>query len=209
MDWRFRQAVEEQGVLMQTRSHFLGTVFLAALLLLLSACSVNVKKDEGGDKKNVDIETPFGGIHVNENADVRDTGLPVYPGARPKPKDDSDDRKNANVNISAGNFGLRVVALDFETDDPPAKVQSFYQEQLKKYGAVLQCHTSEHGASYKAHPGKDNSDQLNCDGEKNGKNIELKVGTESNQHIVSIEPRDKGTEFALVYVRTHGKEGSI
>ncbi len=61
------------------------TAILAALALL-PACSVNVK-DHGddGDSK-VDISTPVGGIHVDENADARDAGLPVYPGARMKPK---------------------------------------------------------------------------------------------------------------------------
>ena len=121
------------------------TSFVAiALVFSLAACSVNVKKDNNGEKKNVDIETPFGGIHVNENADVRDTGLPVYPGARPKPKDDSNDEKSANVNISAGGFGIKVVALQYETDDSPAKVESFYQDQLKKFGSVLKCHSSGH-----------------------------------------------------------------
>jgi hypothetical protein len=33
----------------------------------------------------------------------------------------------------------------------------------------------------------------------------LKVGTKSNQHIVSVKPNGKGTDFALVYVRTRGK----
>jgi len=39
--------------------------------------------------------------------------------------------------------------------------------------------------------------------------VELKVGTEDNQHIVAVEPQGKGSSFALVYVQTHGKEGMI
>jgi hypothetical protein len=50
---------------------------------------------------------------------------------------------------------------------------------------------------------------LKCEGDDNGKTIELKAGTESNQHIVSIDPQDKGSDFALVYVRLRGKEGTI
>jgi len=50
---------------------------ISAAVTIASACSVNVKKDENGQDKNVDISTPFGGIHVNNNADVRDTGLSV------------------------------------------------------------------------------------------------------------------------------------
>jgi len=183
---------------------------LTVVFVALTACSVNVKKNGEGQDQNVDINTPFGGIHVNKNADVRDTGLPVYPGARQKEKDDSGDEKSANINISAGRFGLKVVAVQYETDDAAAKVAAYYQDQLRKFGNVLQCHTSGHGANYSGHHDNDgDSEQLKCDGDNNGKTIELKVGTESNQHIVSIEPQSKGSNIALVYVRTHGKEGSI
>jgi hypothetical protein len=51
---------------------------------------------------------------------------------------------------------------------------------------------------------------LKCD-ENSGPVTELKVGTEDDQHIVAIEPRDtgKGSTFALVYLRTRGKRGDI
>ena len=115
------------------------------MCLTLLACSVSVK-DHGDDgAKKVDISTPVGGIHVDENADARDTGLPVYPGARPKPKSDDGDKKSANVNLSAFGYGLKVVALEYESDDPPDKIIAYYQDQLKKYGDVLQCH----GSSFK------------------------------------------------------------
>jgi hypothetical protein len=51
---------------------------------------------------------------------------------------------------------------------------------------------------------------LKCD-ENSGPVTELKVGTENNQHMVAIEPRDtgKGSTFALVYVHARGKRGEI
>ena len=184
------------------------TVFFPLLLALfaLSACSVNVKKNESGQDKNVDIKTPFGEIHVNKDADVRDTGLPVYAGARLKPKSGNDE-KSANVNISTGVFGVRVVAVQYESDDTPAKVIAFYKDQLKKYGNVLECHTSGH--TY-GHSHDHNSQELKCEGDNTGKNIELKAGTQNNQHIVSIDPRENGSDFALVYVHIRsGKEDTI
>lgn len=175
-------------------------------LFALSACNVNVKKNEQGEDKNVDIKTPFGEIHVDKGADVKDTGLPVYAGARVKQKGDNEgDEKNANVNISTSSFGLRVVAVEYESDDAPAKLIAYYKDQLKKYGTVLECHTTEHNYSYNH---DSHSDELKCEG-NTGKNIELKAGTKNNQHIVSIEPRDKGSDFALVYVRIRGKEDTI
>jgi hypothetical protein len=54
----------------------------------------------------------------------------------------------------------------------------------------------------------DSSHELTCEGD-NGHNIELKVGTQENQHIVAVEPSGRGSNFSLVYVRTHGKEAEI
>src|SRR5436309_9771274 len=111
------------------------SLFAAMVVLVIAtACSVSVKKDDNGQDKNVDINTPFGGIHVNENADVHDTGLPVYAGARQKKKDDSGDEKSANVNISTSEFGVKVVAVEFESDDAPSKLVPITRMNLRSLG---------------------------------------------------------------------------
>jgi hypothetical protein len=184
-----------------------GLTLATVSLLALPACSVNVKKGAGGEDKNVEIETPFGGIHVDKAADVRDTGLAVYPGARVKQKDEPGQEKSANVTVSGMGYSLKVVAIQYESDDSPAKIIAYYKDQLKKYGNVLECHTTRHGGSFNRDHGNDSdSRELRCEGDNTGKTVELKVGTESNQHIVSIEPQDKGADFALVYVKTYGKD---
>jgi len=194
--------------LRSTDSQF-GFILACAAVLVLSACSINVKKNENGEEKKVDIETPVGGLHVSKNADVRDTGLPVYPGARKKEKDKDGDEKSANVNISSGFFGLKVVAIEYESDDPPEKLISYYNDQLKKYGSVLECHSSSHDddVDVDSHDSKD-SKKLKCRGDNKGNKVELKVGTEDNQHIVAVQPAEKGkgSTFALVYVQTRGKD---
>jgi len=193
---------------------YFPVVLILTALILLPACSINVK-DHGddGDSK-VDISTPVGGIHVNENADARDAGLAVYPGATLKPKTKDGDAKSANVNLSAFGYGLKVVALEYESNDPPDKIIAYYQDQLKKYGNVLQCH----GKRFKvdddvpAIGGKNGvvvGGNLKCDSDDSGKTIELKAGTDDNQHIVSIDPEGKGSDFAIVWVRVRGKEGEI
>jgi hypothetical protein len=181
----------------------LGCVAIVTLLLL-PACSVNVKKGENGQDKNVDIHTPVGDIKVDKGADARDTGLPVYPGARIRHDDDDNDSKSANVNLSFGEYGLKVVALEYESDDKPDKIVSFYQLQLKKYGNVIECHVHSHGGHVET-DAKGDSDELKCE-DSGGSTIELKVGTKQNQRIVSVEPQDKGAHFALVRVLTHGKD---
>ena len=62
-------------------------------------------------------------------------------------------------------------------------------------------------------PGDDSKDseKLKCEGDNDGKVIELKVGTEKNQHIVSIQPADsgKGSDFGLVYIQMRGGKETI
>lgn len=187
-----------------TRSMALAVAGLA--LMLLAACSVNVKKEQNGEDKQVDIRTPMGGIHVSKGANAEDVGIAVYPGARLKEKD-SDGDKSANVNISGFGFGLKVVALEYESEDPPAKVIAYYKDQLKRYGDVLVCHTSHLDVNADIKDRDKGSRELTCEG--SGSNIELKVGSKENQHIVAVEPQGSGSTFSLVYVRTHGKDAEI
>jgi hypothetical protein len=188
-------------------------VLAFATLLTLSGCSVNVKKNGEGQEKKVDIETPMGALHVSKDADVRDIGLPVYPGARRKEHSDDGNENSAHVNISSGLFGLKVVAIEYLSDDPPEKIIAYYKDQLKRYGDVLECHNSNNSAGAIMNPGdhSGHSERLKCEGDQNGKAVELKVGTEQNQHIASIKPGDdgKGSDFGLVYVQMRGGKDTI
>ncbi|GAC1436304.1 MAG: hypothetical protein NVS1B11_20490 [Terriglobales bacterium] len=187
---------------------------MVLLFMATSACSINVKKNGEGEGKRVDIDTPVGGIHVGKDVDARDTGLPVYPGAHPKKKDnDKDDENGANLNISTGLFGVKVVAIEYTSDDPPEKLVSYYQNEMKRFGNVIECHTDKHDddgdVQVNSGKGSHHSRELKCEGKNRGSTIELKVGTEDNQHLVSITPKDNGSDFGLVYIRTRGEEGSI
>jgi hypothetical protein len=192
---------------LQVRFTIAATCAVAALLSL-PACSINVAKEKDGQDKKVDIRTPLGGIHVSKEATASDTGLPVYPGARLKPDISDHDNKSANVNISGFGYSLRVIALQYESDDSPSKIVAFYDDELKKFGNVLVCHTSGLDVNAHVHGLDKDSDELKCEG-SGGINIELKVGTKENQHIVAVEPQGKGSTFSLVYVRTHGKDEEI
>jgi hypothetical protein len=194
---------------MRTISFGLVSVLgLATLALLVTpACSVNVKKEKNGQDKQVDIRTPMGGIHVSKGADPEDVGIAVYPGARLKQEGSGED-KSANVNIQSFGFGLKVVALEYESNDAPEKVVAYYKDQLRRYGNVLVCHTSHMKVDTDIKHEDRGSHELTCDG-TNGINVELKVGSKENQHIVGVEPQGSGSSFSLVYVRTHGKDADI
>jgi hypothetical protein len=192
-------------------SAFVASLASLAAMLLLPACSVNVKKEANGQDKQVDVNTLLGKVHVSKQADISDVGLTVYPGARLKEKgSDGNSDKSANVNISGFGYGIKVVALEYESDDNPAKILSFYKDELKKYGTVLECHTANLNLDMKmgSHSSRDDSNELTCEGD-HGSNVELKVGKKDDQHIVAVEPEGKGSSFSLVYVRTHGKDADI
>ncbi|HMC74452.1 MAG TPA: hypothetical protein VKG87_09125 [Terriglobales bacterium] len=186
-------------------------VVVLTMLVILPGCKINVKKDAAEQDKRVDISTLIGGIHVSNGLDARDLGVAVYPGARPRQEKDND-QKGANVNISSPYFGIKVAAQEYESDDSMDKVISFYTDQLKRYGAVVKCHGKWKGKDANAQVGHDSgkhSHEVTCDKDSSGDSIELKVGTEENQHLVAIEPQGKGCKFALVRVEVRGEEDTI
>ncbi len=171
--------------------------------MLLAGCTVKEGRTESGEKK-VEIQTPFANLNVNTDVDVKDTGLPVYPGAERVPNTEND-KDAANVNISAAGFGLKVVAVKFRSSDPPQKVLDFYRPKMKQFGGkFLECQQQ----GFVTYNHVDNKDEITCDkGSHTGTDIELKAGTPDRQHIVAVKPNGSGSEFALVYVAKHGKEG--
>ena len=175
---------------------------LAAAALLLAGCSIQSKRSEEKQGEKVDIQSPLGSLHVetNEQAKAHDTGLPIYPGAREAAPDEHDSSK-ANVSLGFAGFGLKVVAAKYETDDPPAKLRDFYRKALSKYGDVVECNGDLD--LNVDHEGK----KMRCKGSSSEPDkIEMGVGTGGVQHMVSIRPRAKTTQFALIYLQTRGEK---
>ena len=196
-----------------------ATAAVLAALVVLPACSINVKDKNKDGQSAVDIKSPVGDLHVDEQPDIRDAGLTVYPGARPAPKENGEDKKSANVNLSLPGFALKVVAAEFASDDSSDKVLAYYNKELQKYGKAIQCHGPWHGGdvavnadkgAWQHKDGDGLSKPVSCRDSGSGDSVELKVGTEGNQHVVAIKPDGKGSRFALVYVRARtGKEDTI
>jgi hypothetical protein len=177
---------------------------LFAVLCVLPACSIDANNKDKNGETHVDIKSPVGDLHVSEQADIRDSGLTLYPGAKPAPKDDSDDKKSANVNLSLPGFSLKVVAAEFTSGDAPDKIIAYYDKELRRYGKPIQCHGDWSGGHVQSSPSKEEgSKPVSCSDTGSGNSVELKVGTEGNQHVVAIKPNSSGSRFALVYVRMH------
>jgi outer membrane lipopolysaccharide assembly protein LptE/RlpB len=178
----------------------IAIILMALVVGLLTACSVSEQKQADGNKK-VEVKVPFANIKVGTDTDAHDTGLSSYPGAQPK--SDDNDKHRANVQIGGENFGVKVVAVTFVSDDPPEKVIDFYRKDLKKFGdKVLEC---PKGLT-ESHSSNDADKEIRCSDSghtENGK-LDLAVGVPSRQHVVSVKPNGKGTEFSLVYVNVKG-----
>ena len=185
----------------------LGALF--AGLCVLPACSIHTNDNNKNGEKNVDIKSPVGDLHVSDQADIRDVGLTLYPGAQPAPKEDSD-KENANVNLSVPGFTLKVAAAEFISDDAPDKIIAYYDKELQKYGKPIQCRGAWKMNFNVSVTPANASKPVWCDVSGSGDAVELKVGTEGNQHVVAFKPRDRGSRFALIYIRVHtGKDDTI
>ncbi|PYX47978.1 MAG: hypothetical protein DMG79_12910 [Acidobacteria bacterium] len=183
------------------------------LVLALALLTTLPLLAQDSDDKNLDIRSSVGDLHVGSDVDAKKIGVPLYPGARLKT--DDKDNNQANLSLLTEAFGFKLVVASYESNDRPAKVVDFYRDKLKRYGKVLECHSHKHGGNVEAHEGQDSDKdskegkELKCN-ENSGPVTELKVGTEDNQHVVAVEPREgTGSTFSLVYVHTRGKRGDI
>jgi hypothetical protein len=189
--------------------------------MAMSSFAAQAQTDRGQDK-HLDIQSSAGDLHMGNDADARKAGLELYPGARVHK--DKSDNDAVNLGLFTQAFGVKLVVAKYESDDSPEKVIAFYRDQLKKYGKVLECHTREHSGyahedfddeSSNSDKGAKKSNELKCEGDNSGPVTELKVGKQDDQHVVAIEPASKGKDghggstFALVYVRTRGKQGDL
>jgi len=181
---------------------------LAALVVVatIAGCRVQVDKGANGEDKNVKVDTPFGGVHVNtDQTTAADLGLPVYPGAQTV--SDNDKHKSADVHLGFGEWELRVRAVSYATADTQDQVVAFYKKALGRYGEVITCQGNAPVGTPVA-----TSEGLTCADQKNAKvqvdqgdyslgkgSLELKAGSKRHQHIVGFEgPKDGQTRFAMV-----------
>lgn len=183
---------------------YLGGALALSVLLAVSAAA----QDSQNSDKPLDVRSPMGDLHVGKDADANKAGLPLYPGARPRQEADNDP---LNFGILTESFGLKLVIAKYESNDPAGKILAYYKDKMKKYGNVLECHNTNDSSSVHADDKQDQNRPLKCEGDNSGPVRELKVGTEGNAHVVTIESKegDKPTTFAIVYVRSRGKSGDI
>ncbi len=193
-------------------------IWMAAGLgvVMLAGCRVNVQKDANGQEKHVQVDTPFGGLHVNtDQTTASDVGLPLYPGATAFVNDDK--HKSADVHMGFGEWQLRIRAVSYGSVDDADKVAAFYKKALGRYGDVLTCKNKQpvgtptvtaEGLTCADDSNKGVNVNVNDDDDKDKKGmhfnihdgIELKAGSKRHQHIVGVheQKEDGKTVFELV-----------
>jgi len=193
-----------------TRSKLRDAAGLCACLILaagVAGCRIHVDKDKHGEDKNVQIDTPFGGIHVNsDETTAADLGLPAYPGA--EVVRDKDNDKSADIHMGFGEWELRVRVVNYSAPDSQDKVLAFYKKAMGRYGDVITCKDKAPvGMPTQTAEGLTCADdehhknvQVNTgDFSSGGDNLELKAGSERHQHIVGFKSAESGrTRFTLV-----------
>jgi len=186
-----------------------GMLALALMAAGLAGCRVHVDKGANGEEKRVQVDTPFGGVHVNtDQTTATDLGLPAYPGATVVK--DQDKHKSADVHMGFGEWQLRVRAVSYESADAREKVEGFYKQALSRYGDVLVCQNRQPVGTPRVtsqgltcEDDDKHSMKIDVNGKKNGvsssTDLELKAGSKRHQHIVGFEDAKGGrTKFALV-----------
>ena len=174
---------------------------LAALIAIagIAGCRVNVDKGSNGENKKVQVDTPFGGVHVNtDTVTASDLGLPVYPGATQVQNDDNN--KSADVHLGFGECQLRVRVVSYTSPDPQDKVVAFYKQELGRYGQVITCQDNNPiGTPTQTPEGLTCADDRKHTNVNMGGGIQLKAGSKRHQHIVGFEKSKSGqTRFSMV-----------
>jgi hypothetical protein len=170
-----------------------------------------ISKQGTGEDQKVSIEAPGASVRVDTGAAANDSGIAAYPGAREK-HGKEDDPNRAHVNVSTPFLKLKVVKMTFTSDDAPEKILAFYRNKLGSYGTVVECKDSDQDVEIASGRGLDSP--VTCGKvvpmaptTTIGGETSLKVGTEGNQHLVSVKPSGKGSEFELIWVYLSSAKG--
>ncbi len=93
-----------------------------------AACAQEEGKDL--DKNGVVLKTPSGGFEVSGKVKASQTGLPIYPGAKPMAETDKD---SGNLTFSLSREGkpdVHFLVAKLETPDSVERVRDYYEKKL-------------------------------------------------------------------------------
>jgi len=145
-----------------------------------------------------------GGLDIHADADAKDVGLPIYPGAV-KNSDPGSDSAGFSFGVWGEAFGFKLAVVSYRSTDSPDAVAAFYRDAMSQYGTVLDC-TGVHGRKPQHPQDKDDRDKpVTCDSDsvEPGGHV-FKVGINRAQRVFKVTPTPKGSKFDLVRVEVRG-----
>lgn len=145
------------------------------------------------------------GLDIHADADAKDVGLPIYPGAVKRAEGDSN--KGAfSFGIWGESFGFKLAVVSYRSTDGVDAVARFYRDALAQYGPVLDC-TGVHGKREKHDDKADSDKAVTCDGDSVAPGGRLfKVGINRAQRVFEVKPAGDGSTFTLVRIEMHGTD---
>jgi hypothetical protein len=153
-------------------------------------------------------------VHTNPHVTAASVGLPAYPGATMRGQGDNDGA--FDLEFSIGDSAFRVMGVNYESNDSPTQILSFYRQPLSRYGEVLECdHGRPVGALTVTRSGVTCS---NPRGDRDGHldahiysstDHELRAGSPHRLRIVATDDAHPGsTSFVLLYLKVPEDVGS-
>ena len=123
------------GVVLLTIAGLMITAFIFARKV-----TVSTVRDEQGRERTVKVDTPFGRLRVEKQADVdaKLLGIPIYPGAVQVKGDMTGAR--VDLDLDFADKYVRVLAVKMETTDPFDQVVDFYKEEAPDFVFTLKKH---------------------------------------------------------------------
>lgn len=182
---------------------------LASLTVAPAAYSEELRAEGSVELSSSDGAKPVkqrfnAGISVQEQANLQEIGLPLYPGAMPQ-RDSKDDKPGASVGLSFGPFKFKVVVSKLASTDSLESIERFYQAALSPYGPVLNCSAGVKSSKKEAKSGSDEASRLSCNEVSASVSERVyKAGTDKNFRLVSMRQVGEQVHFQLLRLELRG-----
>jgi beta-lactamase regulating signal transducer with metallopeptidase domain len=127
--------------------------------------------------------------------------LPLYPGAKEKPEQRLEGSHRGSLNLDRLAVG-EASAGKYQTSSGPSEVLAFYRKSLMRFGIVTECSGGRNKTESVRIDAASLQNPTGCNPMEFGDGeTELKAGARGEFWIVTIQPRETGSEFTLVHIR--------
>ena len=164
-----------------------AVVILATAFSWVGPAAHAQEEGKDQDKNGVVLKTPAGGFEVSGKVKASQTGLPIYPGAKPMSETDND---SGNLTFSLSREGkpdVHFLVAKLETPDSVEQVREYYKKKLgsrvtkfvekdKEGNTVFEMKETENSGKFvgiKSREGKTEIDLVRLEGVKFSNDIDV------------------------------------